>query len=250
MHGKRILILYCGVMLAHGHHSSLFANFTNRYDTLTTLDGKEYTKAKPQRIENEALIIFHSKGISKIPIRKLPDNILIDIGRPTNAELRAKEQEDYKIRKARQDWERQHQLEQDRERRIAAMDDVNALKRAAKERKKSGISDISWQEVDKIYNMKSKNTDLQKDEAWKQYKGKKVEWTGKVTSVGDSWGSTMLQVKMNPDTWTSDVIITLKKAEKPKALKLKEKDKVTFRGVLTRWGTLMPISIQDGEIIH
>lgn len=36
------------------------------------------------------------------------------------------------------------------------------------------VSDISWSEVDGIYNSKSKETDLRKDETWKRYKGKKV----------------------------------------------------------------------------
>lgn len=110
-------------------------------------------------------------------------------------------------------------------------------------------SAISWREIDEIYSLKSEQTDLRKDELWKQYKGKKIEWTGNVTAVADSWGSLTMQIKMNADTWTSDLIITLKKTEKDKAIRFKEGDTVTFRGVLNRWGTVMPISLNEGEIV-
>ncbi len=110
------------------------------------------------------------------------------------------------------------------------------------------ISSISWSELDAIYNLKSKNTDLQKNEAWSRYMGKKVSWSGTVSSVSDSLGSLSLQVKMNPDTWTSDLHITLKDSQKSRALTLKKGDSVTFTGILHNWGSLMPITLRDGEI--
>jgi len=108
---------------------------------------------------------------------------------------------------------------------------------------------IRWAEIDQIYNLRSKRSNLQKDDLWKKYKGKRVQWTGTVTSVSQSWGSLTLQVKMNPDTWTSDLMITLRKGEKSKALTLSEGDRVTFRGILDRWGTLM-IRLRDGQIVR
>lgn len=110
------------------------------------------------------------------------------------------------------------------------------------------ISDIRWSEIDAIYNLKSKYTDLQKDESWKQYKGKKVLWSGRVSSIAESLGNLDLQVKMNPDTFTSDLIIELKDSEKSKALGLKVGDSVRFTGILDAWGTLLPITLKDGEI--
>ena len=110
------------------------------------------------------------------------------------------------------------------------------------------LSDISWSEIDAIYNLKSKNTDLQKNEAWARYKGKKVSWSGTVSSVSDSLGSLSLQVKMNPDTWTSDLLITLKDSQKSRALSLKKGDSVTFTGILHRWGSLLLITLHEGEI--
>jgi hypothetical protein len=97
--------------------------------------------------------------------------------------------------------------------------------------------------------VKSSYTDLQKKEAWKLYNGKKVLWSGTVTSVSDTFGLT-LQVKMRPTTFTSDLLISLEDAERSKALQLSEGQHVTFTGVLHDWGTLMPISLKHGQIIN
>jgi len=110
------------------------------------------------------------------------------------------------------------------------------------------ILDVSWSEVDSIYSIKSKYTDLQKDDFWKRYKGKKVKWKGVVSSVSEDSGL-ILQVKMNPETFTSDLLIRLKDLEKPKALTLRKGDQVSFVGVLDKWGSHMPIMMKEGEIL-
>lgn len=110
------------------------------------------------------------------------------------------------------------------------------------------ISDIQWEEIDKIYNLKSSSTELQKKEAWKNYEGKKVQWSGTVTSVGETFGTLQLQVKLNPNTLISDVLVSLKDSARSEALKLKEGDTVTFQGTLDDWGTLMPITLDQGVI--
>jgi hypothetical protein len=112
------------------------------------------------------------------------------------------------------------------------------------------VSDISWDTVNDIYNLKSSYTDLQKDEEWKRFKGKRVTWTGRISSISQSFGSLTMQVKMNPDTLTSDVIVTLRNSERSKAERLHQGDTVTFVATLNRWGTLLPISMNDGEIVQ
>lgn len=112
------------------------------------------------------------------------------------------------------------------------------------------ISNVTWEEIDKIYNLKSNNTELQKKEYWKNYKGQKVQWKGAVSSVGETFGTMSLQVKINPSTMTSDLLIKLKPTEREKAIKLKEGDLVTFVGLLDDWGTLMPVTIDQGEIVE
>jgi hypothetical protein len=112
------------------------------------------------------------------------------------------------------------------------------------------VSAITWRQVNAIYNLQSKKTDLQKDAAWPQFKGQRIVWTGKVRAIADGWFSGFtLQVKMNRDTFTSDLLIRLKPSEKSKAMQLEEGDTVTFTGILDSWGTLLPITLDDGEII-
>ncbi len=114
---------------------------------------------------------------------------------------------------------------------------------------KAPVSNLTWEEIDGIYNLKSRNTDLQKNEEWKKYKGKKVKWSGTVTSVSDTFGTLSLQIKMNPDTFTSDLLISLNDNQRAKGLKLKKGDSVSFFGVLNNWGSLLPITLSHGEII-
>lgn len=114
---------------------------------------------------------------------------------------------------------------------------------------KAPVANVTWEEIDAIYNLKSRNTDLKKNEEWKKYKGKKVKWSGEVTSVSETFGTLQLQIKMNPDTFTSDLLIRLNADQKTKGLKLTKGDTVRFVGVLENWGSLLPITLSHGEII-
>lgn len=107
---------------------------------------------------------------------------------------------------------------------------------------------ISWSEIDRIYNIRNEATDLQKREAWKRFEGKKVVWSGIVSEISDGFIGLTLQVKMNSNTLTSDVLIRLKKSERDKALQLRQGEHVEFTGHLDDWGSIMPITIDDGEI--
>ena len=110
------------------------------------------------------------------------------------------------------------------------------------------ISDVSWEEIDRVYNVRSSSTELQKKERWKNYEGRKVRWTGTVSSVGETLGSMSLQLKLNPGTLTSDVLVRLKPTQRDRALQLSEGAVVTVVGVLDDWGTLLPVTLDHGVI--
>lgn len=133
--------------------------------------------------------------------------------------------------------------------RVAEMEREN-LRRAEIERKKNAPTNITWKEISAIYSLKSKVTDLKKDIEWEKYKGKKIRWTGEVASIDKLFGSLLMQVKLNPETFTSDVIIDLEESEFEKAAEFSEGDKVTFEGILQSWGTLTDIRINRGVIVE
>ncbi len=118
------------------------------------------------------------------------------------------------------------------------------------ENTKDQITAITWDEVDRIYNVKSNSTDIQKEALWKDFKGKRVAWTGTVSEVSKGALSGLtLQIKMNPDTLTSDIILTLKKEEESEAINLTKDSKVSFVGTLNDYGgAVLPMSLKDGEI--
>lgn len=69
--------------------------------------------------------------------------------------------------------------------------------------------------------------------------------------MSEGWfGGLSMQVKMNRDTWTSDLIIDLDSSQKDRAMQFEEGDTVRFAGILREWGTFMPITIGDGEILN
>ena len=110
------------------------------------------------------------------------------------------------------------------------------------------ISDINFTELDEVYQAGSKYTDIQKEETWKKYDGKKVKWTGAIADISETFGTLQLKVKMKEDTFTFDLAINMKDDQKEKALKLNVGDSVVFTGILDEWGTIMPITLSDGEI--
>lgn len=109
---------------------------------------------------------------------------------------------------------------------------------------------MTWPEIYNIYGLKSDVTDLRKEEEWKKYKGQIVQWTGQVENINNGmFGGLDLDIKMNSDTFTFDLEISLKENQKPKAMKLRKGEMITFKAVLNSWGTLLPIGLTDGEII-
>ncbi|MFH1471446.1 MAG: hypothetical protein ABIF85_00980 [Nanoarchaeota archaeon] len=93
-------------------------------------------------------------------------------------------------------------------------------------------------------------TALQKKTLFEEkFKGQYVNWTGEVSRVAESYGNYVLNVKHCPDTFTSDIRITMKKDQKDKLLKLPEGDEVTYIAKLTDFGEIMGLSANDGEIV-
>ncbi len=93
-------------------------------------------------------------------------------------------------------------------------------------------------------------TNLQKQSLFdEQFKNKYVEWTGEVTSISESLGKYVLHVKHCPNTFTSDIMIDMKDNQKSQLLQYKEGDTITYRAKLVRYGNILGISADEGEIV-
>lgn len=93
-------------------------------------------------------------------------------------------------------------------------------------------------------------TSLQKQDQFdKQFKDKYVQWTGTIESISETFGSYTLQVKHCPDSFLSDIVVTLKDDQKDTLLTYKEGDKITYKAKLTRLGDILGLSASDGEIV-
>lgn len=115
---------------------------------------------------------------------------------------------------------------------------------------KESISTIKWSDYDNIYNTKSNSTDIQKDSQWKNFEGKNVAWTGTVADVSEGMlGGLTLNIKMNDETLTHDIALSLKDDQKEKAMNLTKGKKINFTGKLVSYGgTVLPLTMDEGEI--
>lgn len=132
-HVKLVLALFLiGIV------SEASSQFTNRFETLVTRNGKEYSNARPQRIEDGVLVVFHSSGIERIPISELSDDVLAALGLQTRAEaaqVKQRKREEAARRaeaKRRSEQERQAAAASDRQWREFRKNDPERKKRIEK----------------------------------------------------------------------------------------------------------------------
>jgi predicted nucleic acid-binding Zn ribbon protein len=79
-------------------------------------------------------------------------------------------------------------------------------------------------------------TDLQRQDLWKDYGGKRVEWTGELESVSTDWEGLAAHF-LNPlDFARTDVLAVFEESQRENLLELSEGDLVTYTGVLADFG--------------
>jgi hypothetical protein len=112
------------------------------------------------------------------------------------------------------------------------------------------VSSITWADYDKIYGAKSKTTDMQKEQSWKDFEGKRVAWSGEVAEVSNgTFGGVNISIKMDKDTIISDIDLEVKKDYEGAASKLTKGSKISFVGTLKSYGgAILPATLSDGEL--
>lgn len=111
------------------------------------------------------------------------------------------------------------------------------------------VSSIQWKDYDKVYNLKSNSTDIQKQELWKNFEGKYVAWSGQVTEIQEGMISGLtVGVKFNSDSISSDVLLSLKPEQKSQVASYTKGSTISFVGKLKSYGGILPASIDDVTI--
>lgn len=112
------------------------------------------------------------------------------------------------------------------------------------------ILDISFYEFDSMFGMEGSLTDIQKKRVFEnEYKNKYVQWKCELEDIGDTFGSYSMSMKCKPDTFTSDMRVTLRDDQKDKAIDLRKGTYVEFRGRLKGYGELLGHRADDGVIV-
>ena len=109
-------------------------------------------------------------------------------------------------------------------------------------------SGITFEEVDQKFGIGSKWTDLRKEEEWKKYKGKCVEWKGELSHLEQGWfGGLSVGFKHLPFTLTFDVLVSAPRSEKDNLMKWEKGTSYTYKATLKDYaGVILPITADWG----
>ena len=112
----------------------------------------------------------------------------------------------------------------------------------------AAVSDISFEEIDDQFRAGGPLTELQKDERWKEYQGKCVEWRGELTYLTEGFlGGLSIGFKHRRDTFTYDVLISAPRSEKEMLLTWQQGSTYIYRATLRGApGAILPLSADWG----
>lgn len=112
------------------------------------------------------------------------------------------------------------------------------------------ILNISFEQLDKLFGEKSQLTEIQKDNLWKEYKGKYIIWEGRVDDIIKGWLGMAVHIKYIASTTTQDVSIDFPKERQKILMSLMKGQKIKYKAKLrSRSGNVMPYFLDDGEIL-
>ena len=105
--------------------------------------------------------------------------------------------------------------------------------------------EITFEEVNNRFGMHSTSNELRKNEEWKAYEGKCVEWTGELSNVTDMFSELQgitLGFKHLQSTFTYDVQVSAPISEKEKFMDLRIGNRYRYRATLRDYGgVILPI---------
>lgn len=100
------------------------------------------------------------------------------------------------------------------------------------------------EEMVAIFGLKSRLSDLQKDELWRKYKGKAFKWPMWVHEVSSGLlGGYLVHYKCeHSEAFVSDVLVSYPDGNRQRVMQLNKGSLYEVQGVLKRYGELMGLS--------
>ena len=106
---------------------------------------------------------------------------------------------------------------------------------------------ITFSEVNRRFGSRSTSNELRKNEEWKAYKGKCVEWTGELVSVQNLFNEITLGFKHLRSTFTSDIHVLAPLSEKWTFMDMQTGNTYKYRATLRDYGgVILPIQADWG----
>lgn len=114
------------------------------------------------------------------------------------------------------------------------------------------FSKISFLDVrDGFIKHSSRMTEVQQEDAWRQFAGKWVRWTGIVRDVTTTWGTLNIHVDMGVGSFGTDIMLCPTEAMIPVAKKLAKGERIFFSGRLDKLpGKFLATALRDVEITN
>lgn len=92
-------------------------------------------------------------------------------------------------------------------------------------------------------------TSLQREEMWKQFKGKRVRWTGEFIGIEPGKGSLVAKFQIGTDAWGVTTLVRLDKRYEGIAAKLSKGDLVVYTGTLNTCVEWATFCLDNGELV-
>lgn len=94
-------------------------------------------------------------------------------------------------------------------------------------------------------------TQLQREEAWRQFEGKWIRWEATVNLIDRSaFGGIQLQFKCSPNSLMLDGHARFSETQLSKLMQFRQGDVIRFEGRLADWGQFTGISIEDAAVLQ
>lgn len=107
----------------------------------------------------------------------------------------------------------------------------------------------SFEDIDNIFGKGSNLSDVQKNDAWKEYKGKYVSWIGQIAYKNANVASGLRIGIMQKADEHIDIELRVGLSKKNKILKFQEGETVSYTGrLMARCGSNSPYVLEDGDI--